>query len=385
MNKIKVLSLILLCCAQLQNATFAENNSTNEQKNIPQFRYETIKTGITEGYQASRKYTLGPNDVISISLYNVPELNQNKIRVQPDGKINITPIGSLNVSGLTIDELHKMLYEKYNNFLQKPEISVNLDQSRPFIVYVTGAVMNPGSYEMDTNTEKQSYTENKKPEISIERKTPLLTNVLVAAGGISYDADLENIEISNKFDNSKFKVNLLELLDKSDSSQDMYLMAGDTVHIPKLVTPLAITDAKYKKYASASFSPGVVPIKVFGYVKEPGIVKLDPGQSLNINSAITGAGGYLTDSAYAPTKIYLSRADASGKLVTRVVNPMSNDITVFPNDIVYVPEKARPTIGKAFDFLARMANPVSTIAAGYNNWALMFDPTRYQVYGGGGK
>ena len=93
------------------------------------------------------------------------------------------------------------------------------------------------------------------------------------------------------------------------------------------------------------------------------------------------AGGYVADAAYAPKKVYISRADASGKLVTRVVNPMSKDIVVMPNDIVYVPEKPRPLIGKAFDAMFKVLAPFNAAANTYNNGALMFDPKRYQVIG----
>ena len=108
---------------------------------------------------------------------------------------------------------------------------------------------------------------------------------------------------------------------------------------------------------------------------------MDSAQSLNLNSAISAAGGYLRDSAYAPKKVFISRVDVSGKLVTRTVNPMSNDVTLLPNDIVYVPEKPRPLVGKAFDYIERILNPANTVASSYNNWALMFSPRRYQLIG----
>ena len=155
----------------------------------------------------------------------------------------------------------------------------------------------------------------------------------------------------------------------------MHSIAAKAVAFGEAMTP------KYKKYASSTFSPKLIPVKVFGYVNRPGLIKLDSSQSLNLSSAIISAGGYLADSAYAPGKVYVSRVDVSGKLVTTVVNPKSNDITLMPNDIVYVPEKVRPLAGKAFDYMTRVFIPANTFASTYNNWALMFDPHRYQVIG----
>ena len=49
----------------------------------------------------SRTYRLGPNDIISIFVYDCKEFDQEKIRVQPDGTIVIAPLGPINVSGVS--------------------------------------------------------------------------------------------------------------------------------------------------------------------------------------------------------------------------------------------------------------------------------------------
>jgi len=379
-NKVKkYIALIFIYLYISMPMAFAENiNDCKAEipaKNIIKSRLEFNSNNY------SRSYVLGPNDVISIFVYDSEEFNQENIRIQPNGNIIITPLGQIKAAGTTIEDLHIQLVNKYKKYLKDPNVTIRLDKTRPFVVYVTGAVLNPGSYEMSTDTSSNQNQSSTKSEVMLERKSPLLSNVLVAAGGIQFDSDLENVKITNSFDNSEFNVNLMNILEKGDASQDIYLMAGDTVYIPKLPTPLAVSEEKYKKYATATFSPKIVPIKVYGYVNNPGLIKLDSSASITLNSAITAAGGYLTDSAYAPKEIFISRADVSGKLVTRVVNPMSNDVTLMPNDIVYVPEKPRPLVGKSFDYMMRVLNPVNTFANTYNNWALMYDPHRYQVIG----
>lgn len=318
----------------------------------------------TKGF-AARKYVLGPNDIINIAVFNVPELAQDDVRIQPDGKIMLPYIGAINVSGLSLDELHDFLYDRFKEYLKDPEISVKLTQSRPFIVYVTGAVMNPGGFELNTITNTTPFFT--KPEAFIERKTPLLTNILVAAGGITFDADLEHVQVKNEIDGSQYEVNLLNLLN-GDSKEDIYLVSGDSIHVPKMPTPLAVNDEKYRKFASATFSPQNISVKVVGYVNNPGLIRLDTAQSLNLNSAIVSAGGYLRDSAYMPKKVYISRADNNGKLLTRAVNPMDKDLILMPNDIVYVPEKLRPLAGKSFDYMARAIAPFFMFSNTYNIW-----------------
>lgn len=330
----------------------------------------------------SREYFLGVNDIISVFVYDSEEFNQERIRVQPDGNIVLAPLGSIKASGKTIEELHNLLVNKYKFYLKDPQVTIRLDQTKPFVAYVRGNVLNPGSYELSTDTSnRQGIISQDLALLQMDRKSPLLSNLLIAAGGAKFDSDFEHIKITNKATNEEFEVNLLNLLEKGDANQDVYLMAGDVIYVPKLPTPLAVSEDNYKKYMTSTFSPKYIPVKVFGYVTSPGIIKLDSSSSITINSAIMGAGGYLTDAAYAPKKVYISRADASGKLVTKVVNPMSNDMIVMPNDIVYVPEKSRPLIAKAFDAVNKIIMPVNTFANTYNNWALMFNPTRYQVIG----
>lgn len=324
---------------------------------------------------SSRKYILGPNDVIDISIFDSPEYDVKNLRVQPDGRIAVPSVGILNVNGMTVEDLQSELIQRYKKYLNEPQVAINLDKPKSFIVYVAGAVMNPGSYELETDGTGNSY--NNKPETLIERKTPLLSNILVASGGVAFDADLEHIQVKNKFDNSKFEINIFDLLDNTGSDGDIYLMPGDNVYVPKLATPLAVSDDTYKKYASATFSPKTVYVKVYGYVNQPGLVKLDPSQNLNLNSAITSAGGYLRDSAYAPKKVFLSRADNNGKLVTTTINPSENDTMLRPNDIIYIPEKTRPMIGKAFDYATRILAPAASAANTYNGWSQMFDPKRF--------
>jgi hypothetical protein len=130
-----------------------------------------------------------------------------------------------------------------------------------------------------------------------------------------------------------------------------------------------------------SFFQKEIPVKVYGFVNKPGLYMLDGAQSANLNSAIGEAGGYLngTDAPYAPDKVLISRVDANGHLITTSVDPRKSDVALRPNDIVYVPTKTVPKVGRAFDYLSRVIMPLGGIAAAANNWSLLFDPTRFNV------
>lgn len=329
---------------------------------------------------AGRQYRLGPNDIIAVSVYDSPEFSQEDLLVQPDGNITLAPFGSINVSGMTIDELQKDLTDRLKYYLNKPMVTVKLTHTKPFQVYVSGAVLHPGPYEILTDVSRNQMLQSTTPGLVLERKLPLLSNVLVASGGLRYDADMEHVKIHNKFDGSTFEVNLLDLVQRGNSDQDMFLVAGDSVEVPPLATPYAVDEKKYKAMAGSSIFQQEIPVKVYGYVNKPGLIMLNGAQTANLNSAIGEAGGYLaSEASYSPDKVYVSRVDGDGHMTTTTVDPRHSDMMLRPNDIVYVPNKVVPKVGKAFDYVARIVTPLAAIANGANGWALLFNPTRFNV------
>ncbi|WP_373531303.1 polysaccharide biosynthesis/export family protein [Vampirovibrio sp.] len=328
-----------------------------------------------------RKYRLGPNDILTISVYDAPEFSQENLLVQPDGNITLAPFGAIDVAGTTIDDLQKDVSQRLKYYLNDPKVTVKLERTKPFQVYVTGGVLRPGAYEMVTDISRvQMVSSSGSPGVLMERKLPLLSNVLVAAGGLKYDADLEHVRVRNRFDGSSFEINVLDLIQNGNTEQDLFLIAGDSVEVPSLPTPYALDDQKYKAMLGSSVFQKDIPVKVYGYVNKPGLYLLDGAQSANLNSAIGQAGGYLaTEASYSPTKVYVSRVDGDGHLTTTTVDPRHDDLALRPNDIVYVPNKVVPRVGKAFDYMTRVVMPFASLAAGMNNWALLFDPTRFNV------
>lgn len=319
-----------------------------------------------------RKYILGPNDVINISFIGFPEFKQENVRVQPDGNILMAPVGITKAQGKTLDELQYELKNKFAVLIKNPMISISLVKTKPLIVYLTGAIMSPGSYELNTDTSySNSYTSEQKTA-AIERKTPLLTNILGAAGGITPDADLENVEVSNKYDGSKYTVNLLDLINKGNSSQDIYLMSGDTIYVPRLATTYAVDSQKYNSFASSTFSQKQIQVRVMGYVNNAGLVILNTNETPRLNTAISLAGGYLAGTTAPPKNVIISRMDNNGKLSSAKVNPMINDIVLMPNDVIFVPEKTSSSIARGFDYLLRVISPVSSFAGGYSNMDYVF-------------
>ncbi len=343
-----------------------ENILQEENKEPQDFAIEPDKGFNQPEKLTVREYVLGINDVFAIEILGVPELSR-EVKVQTDGKISIPYIENFMVAGKTLDEVKETINSVYSEYLVNPEINLKIVTTKPFIVYVSGAVLNPGGYELSTNP---GLSMNVRPEASIDRKTPLLTNILIAAGGVTHEADIENVQVTNEIDNSNFTINLYDLIANGNAAQDLQLMAGDRVYVPKFPSVLPIEQDKYKILASSTIFQKTFPVKVMGFVKRPGFVSLSSQQSANLSSAIAQAGGY--EDEYTPDYVLISRVDRNNKITTFKVDPRQNEIMLMPDDTVFVPSKIRPKIARAFAYTSKLFSPFFLFANIYRNLDYIF-------------
>ena len=90
------------------------------------------------------QYRLGAGDLISISVYDEPDLSL-EVRIGLSGKISFPLLGDVKVAGLSPKDIENKLLERLKGpFLVDPSVTVSIVEYRPF--YVTGEVEKPGSY-----------------------------------------------------------------------------------------------------------------------------------------------------------------------------------------------------------------------------------------------
>ncbi|NBB41255.1 polysaccharide export protein [Sphingobium yanoikuyae] len=96
-----------------------------------------------------RPYYIGPEDKISIRVFQEPDLSFDELQVDSGGNINFPLIGELAVSGKTPNELGAMIASRLGqNFIRDPQVMVGIVQSVAQRVTVSGNVMKPGVYEI---------------------------------------------------------------------------------------------------------------------------------------------------------------------------------------------------------------------------------------------
>jgi polysaccharide export outer membrane protein len=149
-------------CAHAQDPTVV---GTPEQAN------ERIKAlGQTPKPPPQHEYTIGNGDLLSISVFDVPELTRD-VRVSRAGTIALPLVPTrLHIAGLTELQARQAIADvlEANGLVSHPQVEVTAKERRSRPITVVGAVQHPMVYQADSDV--------------------TLLEVLASAGGIANDA-----------------------------------------------------------------------------------------------------------------------------------------------------------------------------------------------------
>src|SRR5919108_484432 len=163
---------------------------------------------------ATADYRLAPEDLLEITLFNVPEAEagvtprKTEARVSQEGTITLPLLGEVPAAGLTPSALEQSLRGRYDRYLRNPQVGM---------FFVAGAVRKPGSSPLT-----HAY--------------PLPQALAVAGGADIVLANMDELAIFRHRDGAeadKIAVNLNEIL--AGKAQDP-LIAPDDVIIVSMST-----------------------------------------------------------------------------------------------------------------------------------------------------
>lgn len=153
-------------------------------------------------------YRIGPQDVLDISVFKVPELTKT-VQVADSGTINLPLVGEIAATGRTAQEIERDLTKQLGaKYLQNPQVTVFVKEYNSQRVTIEGAVKKPGVYP-------------------IRGKSSLL-QIIATAEGLTdvaqYDVAVFR-EINGKRSAAKFDIEKI----RSGETEDPLLQQGDTV------------------------------------------------------------------------------------------------------------------------------------------------------------
>lgn len=312
---------------------------------------EITELGQQREAHSSERLSIGPGDVINVSVPEVTELQNQKVRVSSDGKLSLSLIGTLDVTGMDENQLREAIVHRLSKFMKYPRVDLFVDRYQTREVAVIGAVQKPGEYVLPDMNES-------------------IIEMIGRAGGMTADSAQEIVFVpAERRSRSQPKLDspsTLQVASRTVTSGPSYRSAsfeddaqralsanGSDVDL-KTRAWIAIDLSNPQSHACLNVPtrPGdviIVPIAgevmVQGWVKNPGAFKITPG--MTVLGAISAAGG-----AEFSQSAELLRTDSAGKHVAAQFNLSDltsgdqTDVPLQSGDVVIV----EPSIVGAIPF-----------------------------------
>ena len=160
-------------------------------------------------------YRLGPEDVISVDVFNQPRYSRAGITIPPSGRISLSLIpGGVFVNGKTVDEVAETIKKKYDEYIIEPQVTVSLDKASSYRYSVIGDVAQPG--------------------IRLMNHRMTVTEALAEAGGVLPTGDKSKVIVLRRGANAvpvPIVVNVSQIY-KGRAADNTYLVPGDQILVP---------------------------------------------------------------------------------------------------------------------------------------------------------
>lgn len=95
--------------------------------------------------------TLGPNDVLTVTVAAHPELSSPQLgwRVDPGGHLNLPMAGAVHVGDLTVQEAQEKVELAYSRYFREPSVSLSVMEWGSRQYFIMGQMQRTGSFVMD--------------------------------------------------------------------------------------------------------------------------------------------------------------------------------------------------------------------------------------------
>ena len=262
-------------------------------------------------------YTIGVDDVLSISFWQEPDLN-SEVRVRNDGMITLPVIGDIKAAGLSTTTLAKNIVIQiayYNPGISQATVIVSEYNSK--VVVLSGAVNTPGEYHFES--------------------IPNILDVIRKAGGASPEADLSGVTIVRQEGDKAniINVDILKYIKDGDLSGMPALQPNDMINVP--LSPYGVTAG----LMGGQTFRGKNIYFIYGAVAEPGAKPLTEG--IELTDAIAAAGGITPDADLKNVRIVMKDVRYSSVLKFNLKKFHETGrparYALKPEDTIYIPQR----------------------------------------------
>ncbi|MDV7105990.1 SLBB domain-containing protein [Vibrio sp. TH_r3] len=274
----------------------APANQSSKPAGLQPFGYNvfagnSMGSSVIDNMPVPLDYILAPGDEIIVRLYGKTSQELNLI-IDREGYVHFPSFGPLSISGQTFAQAQAYISDLIKQKVIGVNVVVSMGAMRTMQVFLVGEVGQPGAYNVNGLTS--------------------LTQALIASGGINKSGSLRNIQLKRQ-GKTIATLDLYDLLLRGDASNDVRLLAGDTLFVPS-------------KMSNVSFS---------GQVKRPAIYELKGKTTL---AQLLSIAGGATPRAYL-SKVNIKRYSNNGteQITVDLATSTGRNLVVQDGDEVIIP------------------------------------------------
>lgn len=160
-------------------------------------------------------YRLGPEDVISVTVFGQDRYSKSGVTIGPSGRISLALIpDGIFVNGKTVDQVAELIKKRYDEYIIDPQVSVSLDRAGSYRYSVIGDVAQPG--------------------IKLMSRRLSVTEAISEAGGILQTGSRSKVFVLRRQANGNLTpipVNISAIY-RGQAPDSVYLVPGDQVVVP---------------------------------------------------------------------------------------------------------------------------------------------------------
>ena len=171
-----------------------------------------------EASEPAAEYVIGPGDVLSISVYESPQLSVSDLPVRPDGRISVPLAQDLVAAGKTPAQLGHDIEDKLKKFVQVPNVTVMVR-----------------TFQGPPDRQVRVIGEAVDPQAIPYRENLTVLDIMIATKGLTKFAAGNKAVIVRHVGNKqeRLHVHLSDLIKDGDISQNVAMRPGDTLIIPQ--------------------------------------------------------------------------------------------------------------------------------------------------------
>ena len=288
-----------------------------------------------------KRYRLGPNDLILITVDRFPDFNFQGT-VNPEGAIVLPLIGTVNLEGLTLAEAQENIRQALDRYIIDPRVSLSLLAQRPVQITIVGEITRPGFYPLNN---------------------PRLSDALIAAGGSLASADLREIQVRRTLPDGTVLQQRLDLytpLQDGLPLPNLRLEDGDVLYIPRLQV---LDDPTYndRLVATSTLAKPTINIRLLSYASNGiGTLSLPSGSyfrdALNGIPLDTANINSIALIRYDPVSQKAVKTEVNGRKV--ILGDPEANLPLQDNDVIVV---GRNFVTKVSVLLNRFTQPFRDI------------------------